>query len=63
MKLTPDMAAFLLEVLNTPGLSLPLADTGKLRLAADTREALAQLSDPQGSLRLVPSPIQLSNTD
>jgi hypothetical protein len=42
--LTKTQAQFLLEVLKTPGLALPLADREKMRLAIETQDALEEIA-------------------
>lgn len=42
--LTKEQAAFLLEVLGTPGLSLPVGDPKKMLLAVETHAALSQIA-------------------
>lgn len=45
--IAPAQATFLLEVLETPGLSIPLTDSKKLRLAVETKEALEAIAGPR----------------
>jgi len=46
VRITPEQAAWLLDVLNHPNMAVPTSDTKKLRLASDTKEALEALAQP-----------------
>lgn len=45
--ITREQAQFLLEIINTQGLVLPLADGAKLKLAYETRLTLEKIAESE----------------
>ena len=46
IRITPEQAVWLLEVLNHPNMAVPTVDTARLRLALETKEALEAIVQP-----------------